>query len=239
LEIKNNKTKSISFFSKTDMSANLSDPPVVSKSKIPDWYRSLPRFLDGNKLKVKYSGETNNGIKSCSSFFDAMAFGYMITTFCDINIEIAEDGNHFAYWSSTLAPLSPRPYEVYSQLPNPPGFGPFNLAIELTHGFVVPKGYSVIVTQPFNHYELNTFLSTGIIDADTPIQPGGIPFAVREGFEGTIPAGTPIAQIIPFKRDNWKSEIIEDMFRNNSGSIPRNYFTGWYKKKVWKKKEFS
>lgn len=239
MEIKNNKTKKIQFFPKDTMCATISTPPTPSKNKLPQWYKSLPRYIDGNKIKVKYSGATNNGIRSCFSFFDSMMFGYMITTHCDINIEIGEGGVPFAYWSSSMPPISPRPKEVYDQIPNPPGFGPFNMAIELTHGIIVPKGYSILITQPINQYQLNTFLSTGIIDADTPIQPGGIPFAVREGFEGTIPAGTPIAQIIPFKRDNWKTEIVKDMFNGNVGSIPRNYFTGWYKKNVWKKKEFN
>ena len=32
---------------------------------------------------------------------------------------------------------------------------------------------------------------------------GNVPFFIKSGFEGVIPAGTPIAQLIPIKREKW------------------------------------
>jgi hypothetical protein len=37
---------------------------------------------------------------------------------------------------------------------------------------------------------------------------GNIPFFIKEGFSGVIPKGTPIAQVIPFKRESWTSKCL-------------------------------
>jgi len=70
--------------------------------------------------------------------------------------------------------------------------------------------------------------------------PGGnVPFFFSKDFEGIIPMGTPIAQIIPFKRDDWKSEIINDEvnYQSKIFNIGR-VLNGAYRKKSWKKKKF-
>ena len=56
-----------------------------------------------------------------------------------------------------------------------------------------------------------------------------------------IPAGTPIAQIIPFKRENWKLEKgnkkdIQKM--NNNTRLLQSSFIDRYKNKFWQKKSY-
>jgi hypothetical protein len=65
---------------------------------------------------------------------------------------------------------------------------------------------------------------------------------LENDFEGVIEKGTPIAQIIPFKRDSWNAEFdflengeykkIED--KNFNSTI-----VGHYLKNAWSKKEFN
>ena len=48
----------------------------------------------------------------------------------------------------------------------------------------------------------------GIVDTDTFDHPVNFPFQMNEkGFEGVIKAGTPMVQVIPFKRDEWEMQI--------------------------------
>jgi len=48
----------------------------------------------------------------------------------------------------------------------------------------------------------------GIVDTDKYFAPVNFPFVINDPkFEGLIPKGTPIAQVIPFKRDGWKMKI--------------------------------
>lgn len=237
---KNKNIKEFGVFPRSLAAEFVGMPPKPAKSFIPNWYKKASRYVDNsNEFIVGRNGDTNNGVKGCTSFIDILTFGYMISTHCDIMIEMEPDGRLTMFWTSDLEPASLRSESIYSQIPSPPGFGPFEFAIELNYGFLLPKGYSAIICQPFNNFEINTYLSAGIIDADSLMQPGGIPFAVKEGFTGMIPAGTPIAQVLPFKRDNWITKAIGDPFKRNQSSIPRNYFKGYYKKNIWKKKEFN
>ena len=68
---------------------------------------------------------------------------------------------------------------------------------------------------------------------------GNYPFLLKDNFSGIIPAGTPLFQIIPFKRDNWKSESAEFNELNpiRAMSVNRNFW-GTYRKQFWTKKSF-
>jgi hypothetical protein len=66
------------------------------------------------------------------------------------------------------------------------------------------------------------------------------PFLLKKGFEGIIPAGTPLAQIIPFKRDNWVSEQ-EKFDLDTQYAKKRTFwrtFAGSYKANYWTKKKY-
>jgi hypothetical protein len=72
-----------------------------------------------------------------------------------------------------------------------------------------------------------------------------MPFFVVKGFTGIIPAGTPYAQMLPFKRENWESEINDDIshiemsIKNDNNS--RKYRVpdgGVYQKEVWERRTY-
>jgi hypothetical protein len=62
-------------------------------------------------------------------------------------------------------------------------------------------------------------------------------------WRGLIPAGTPIAQVIPFKRENYKMEISNE--EADIGAIEKatkrlkSVFVNGYKDKFWVKKEYN
>ena len=68
-----------------------------------------------------------------------------------------------------------------------------------------PKGFSLLFTHPLNRMELPFVTMSGIVDTDEYECPVNLPFLIREGFMGVIPKGTPIAQVIPIKREKWSS----------------------------------
>jgi hypothetical protein len=70
-----------------------------------------------------------------------------------------------------------------------------------------PPGYSVIVQHPEGR-GLDTFRTmSAIVDSDVWDCPTNIAFLIDRDFEGTIPAGTPIAHVVPFRRESWAAEI--------------------------------
>jgi hypothetical protein len=66
-----------------------------------------------------------------------------------------------------------------------------------------------------------------------------MPFFIKEGFSGVIPKGTPFAQLIPVKRENWLGvydpAYIPDVFKQGREV---NETKAWYKKKIWEKKHY-
>jgi hypothetical protein len=85
---------------------------------------------------------------------------------------------------------------------------------------------------------------SGIVDSDKVHLLGSFPFFIAEGWEGTIPAGTPYLQVLPFKRENWEnrveileqSDIYDKMFNNMK--FYRKPDGGVYKNKVWSRREY-
>ena len=56
-----------------------------------------------------------------------------------------------------------------------------------------------------------------------------------------ILAGTPVAQLIPYKRENWKSlkdksVLVES--QHSRAPMKELILEGWYRKNVWKKKTY-
>ena len=209
-----------------------------SRKLVPEWYKDIPRYVTDNTLKIDSNGFTNIGLKGCSPFLDSLNLGYMLTLHCDILVEIV-DGVQKLSWTSGTPPLQARPMVLVKDMPCVPGYGNYTQAWNFRHGILLPKGYSLLVTQPLNHFELNTFTTSGVVDADGGMAAGGIPFSIKNNFEGVIKTGTPIMQLIPFKRDNWELENYKQKAPKNAPIwSARNSLYGWYKQNVWKKKSF-
>ena len=108
----------------------------------------------------------------------------------------------------------------------------------------LPKGYSALYVSPINRFDLPFTTVAGIIDNDKMDTPGLMPFFLKKGFTGIIPAGTPYVQIIPFKRDDWESEYkfytpqeIYDR-HNAQADLLRVPEGGSYKKHIWSRKRY-
>jgi hypothetical protein len=234
-----NKKQVIEFWARDQSVLDTTNFPELSRKNIPSWYKNLPKGIGQNSRKVFLDGlgTPNPGLKTCAPFFDALSSGYIFKLHCDIQVERYGDEVKMT-WGSPIKPLSSRNEEISSQLPSVTGFGPFSQAWDLLHGFKVPKGYSVLITNPINRNDLATFTSSGIMDADDYLGPGAVPFALSLDFEGVLKAGTPIFQIIPFKRDSWESKIIDNPFPGGDFRA-RHRIVGWYKDVIWKRKDFS
>lgn len=214
------------------------DPPVPAKKDIPEWYLGLSRYHSGTELKVDDDGNVNLGVKACTPFYDALTSGYIVKLHCDIVVEL-EDGETVVKWTSEVGPVVSRASGLFNGIPNAPGYGGFKIAWVLFYPFLLPEGYSALVTQPLNRFDLATFTSSGVIDADLSNGRGAIPFAIKEGFTGVIPAWTPIMQIIPFKRDDWEMEVLDSRPAQKVRWNPKNKISSWYKVNVWQRKEWN
>lgn len=211
--------------------------PIPAKKMVPKWYKDLSRFHTGEKFEIYDNGSDNLGVKSCVPFYEAITSGYLITLHCDLFVETTPDGVVNFKWQHSIKPIVGRSDSVADQIPRLQGFTKINYAWEILYSYLLPKGYSALVTQPLNRYDLPFMTTSGIVDADKGIGTGGVPFALKEGFSGVIKKGTPIIQVIPFKRDDWKTEFSDKQPKGAINWIPTTK-TSWYKSEIWKRKKY-
>lgn len=209
------------------------------KNHIPKWYKDLKKF---NGEKPQFVPYKTVGVKECAPFLDALTTGYTIQLPADVLIEKQESGGHMFTWMSPDQRdlVGTRPEIPDQYFPSLPGFSSTKFSWLTRVAIEIPSGYSILVTHPLNRFDLPFQTFSGVIDSFA-MPSGVIPFYLKSDFEGLIPAGTPIAQIIPFKRDNWVSKLkpgLHDRAERNR-RISRSTLVGWYKQNVWKKKSYN
>ena len=212
------------------------EQPQPASKFVPDWYKNMESYVGGNK-KPNGNGGTDATIKRCMPVFDAITAGYIITSPADIYVSI-KDGNQFFEWSS-LGLISFHPIEQAPEHParKPHAYPKWNNPWAIK----TPKGYSVLFTQPMHRESVFTILP-GIVDTDTYTAPVNFPMVINDpNFEGLIPKGTPIAQVIPFKREGWQMEIGSEKELKEQHSITQKLQTKFfdrYKSMFWSRKEY-
>jgi hypothetical protein len=229
--------KKIIFRPNSDLTFKSLNSPAPSKNFIPNWYKDSPKFSSG-KMKFSEIDGLNRNYKTCIPFLDIMMAGYIIELPYDLLVE--KRGSEISFgWADAESLIKPRLNLV--GMPRPAGHYDQAYAWTFSWGVQTPPGYSSIITHPFNRHDLPFVTTSGIVDSDQFSQGGEIPFFLREDFEGIIQAGTPIAQIIPFKREPWESKAApyDDSFFQKQVYSVRKHLTGAYKKYLWQRKSYS
>lgn len=224
-----------------DVSISIPEPKPA-KNFFPEWYKKLPKF-ENNKFDVfsdSVGVKANLTAKSCMPFFDSFMNGYIQETWCDIFIKKEENSIHFFY-SNMPEIMSVRKNVSLKEMNN--DFF-YSAEFEWKQYWIpkMPKGYSMLYTHPLNRTDLPFFSFSGIIDNDKYYKEkiaGNHPFFIKKDFNGIIPKGTPMYQMIPIKRERWFSKKINhDKNWENTEIGPRSFFYDGYKKLFWQKKEF-
>lgn len=257
MDIKNNLAKFSSY--RPWLTKDSPSVPSTTQSVIPQWYKDADRFAKdpagqyykANKQVCPFPKEGTTDDygkiptwKACPAIMDAFSTGYVLKTPCDItffktpsgSIDVKiEDEKHKDFCSKRLA---------MPQFEHPKGFYKDHFAWYPDWGLQLPDGYSALFMTPMNRFDLPFLNTTGVVDNDSVHLLGTFPFFIAEGWEGTIPAGTPYVQILPFKRENWTHEID---FQNQSSIYSKmianaNFYRqpdgGVYKNKVWTRREY-
>lgn len=239
--MRKNKEKIIKFIPVSGTDNGVFDPPIPASKIIPEWYKKQDKYTNGKKM-FNENGTVNHTIKACMPVFDLMTAGYIFTLPGDVIISKDGNGNVNTLWStnsSTLIQSHPIPqYDMYN-VPNeyePVGLKFINPWITQT-----PAGYSCLFIQPSFRDDLPFSVLPAIVDTDCHPIGVNFPFFLRKDFEGLIPMGTPIMQIIPFKREEWSHEIINEhddllwkKWKRAEGKIANRYKSFFRSQKVWK-----
>ena len=213
-------------------------PPKPSSKELPNWYKNTPSYIDDQGKKWIDQNHPST-IKGCIPVFDALTAGYILYTSSDL--QVTQKNGETEYLSRgkrsiielhglNQAPLHP----LKNGNPYPKWINPY--------GIKTPRGYSTLFTMPMHRESVFTIFS-GIVDTDKYSAAVHFPFVLKDPkWEGIIPAGTPMAQAIPFKRDFWKYEICSDEYNVRQKQIDSNNLMALlfnsYKKQFWSSKQY-
>lgn len=181
--------------------------PKPASQFIPEWYKKLESYIGGNKKPIG-DGTTSATAKRCMPIFDAITGGYILVSASDVFVSQKQDenGNKIPWYEwSSHGLIHFHPIE---QAPEHPAMNGFAYPKWINYWAIkTPEGYSTLFVQPFHRESVFTILP-GVVDTDRYTAAVNFPFTLNDPtFEGLIPAGTPIAQAIPFKRDSWEMEL--------------------------------
>jgi hypothetical protein len=212
-------------------------PPKPAVKEVPDWYKDTPEYIS-DRGKKTINDDKPHTIKKCMPVFDAITAGYILYTQVEVQIYPGDDGFPIYTWPSQSAidfhPIIQAPlHPLKNEAPYPKWMNPYAIS--------TPPGYSILITQPMHRESIFTILE-GIVDTDTYKAPVNFPFVLKDiKWEGIIPAGTPMAQVIPFKRESWEHKIGSDKERIEQEKITRKLKTllyNSYKRQFWSSKQY-
>lgn len=188
---------------KTALLAGL-NTPKASVAVLPRWLKAIPRVV-ADEPHVFPVGTA----RACMPFFDAMTAGYMLLLPEALHVHYPEGADTVQFtWRRIEMGLRIDSHSN-DQLP---------VALQQSNGvykFVQPWGidlpdtHSALYTHPLNRHDLPFRSFSGVVDG-TYSSPVNIPFVWlgEPGNPVTLDAGTPIAQVIPFLREQWQHETL-------------------------------
>jgi hypothetical protein len=195
----------IKFLAQSEHVWEVRERPIPAAKKIPQWWKDIPAYSNGaNQLILDPA--PNVTVKRCIPTLDMLSTGYYMPLWTDCLIK-QENGFPVINWN-----VSERPFDVWPQHHvSTFNFGEeyCNVPFKYFHGWTVktPPGWSCLFTHPVAYPDLPFKSISGIVDTDIFDVEINVPIVIKKGFEGTIEKGTPMFQIIPFKRSHWDSEF--------------------------------
>lgn len=239
--------------------------PFPATSAIPQWYRDIPPYFEVTTDSYSREGTrvvrtetrlitlsdgvdtaTNATVKKCTPLLDGLTTGYMLPLWEDVMVKQTPDNEPVLTWMSRKGPNDWIPFSRHGnpsveQIPNPPGYSPIVYKFHNPWHVYTPKGYSCLFVEPFGYKDAVFKPVPGVIDTDKFTSDIIIPGWIKDGFDGVIEKGTPLVQVIPFKRSNWKSSFSY----LPAGQIEINDTKGFfsvlkhhYLNNVWQKKSY-
>lgn len=220
------------------------EKPKPANKYIPDWYKNAKSYHAPDGKKRPFSQEEPSigviaSIKRCKPLYDMMTAGYIIETPYDFYVHQRIDGPYYQWVrDDTLA------FQPEEQLQKHPEFPIGQNGVRVNHPWSIktPKGWSILVMQPTHREKTPIQIVPGIVDTDDYSIPFNIFIILTDpNFEGMIPAGTPLAQVIPFKRESWISELGGDKEKAKYAKDQSKFSTVFfdrYKNFWWKRKEY-
>jgi hypothetical protein len=170
--------------------------PAPAKDYLPAWFRKLPAVTP-DRVSTSETGLT---AKRCMPFLDAMTTGWIIPLAATVRLNISEGGRKIdAGWDFDRTMVSN--HGAHQVKGHPWGDRP-PCKLHNYWTITTPPGWSCLFIDPMNRPNGIFEVVAGIVDTDTYRAPIHFPFFAT-GADGlhVIEKGSPMVQVIPFRRD--------------------------------------
>ena len=209
------KSLEVKFIAREKLSYDIWPKPVLASEHKPDWYSQMVPYI-GGKMSIVNKANGGSGLnptlRQCMPVQDLVNAGYHILLPCDVYIDNdARTGEKKVLWADSLPSMITGhsldqigAYPV-SEIYDPAPYKWNNIWIVKT-----PPGWSCVFQHPAWHDDLPFRSLPGLVDTDRHDVPVEFPFLLRRNFTGLIPKGTPMIQVLPFKREKTKATVTWD-----------------------------
>ncbi len=205
--------------------------PVRAKTALPEWFRKLPPVTE-SRVSANDSGLT---VKRCMPFLDAMTTGWVIGLAATVRMEISDEGRTVdCGWDFDRTLVSNHASHQVAGNPRDP-MPPCKFHNYWT--IVTPPGWSCLFVPPLNRPNGAFEIVSGVVDTDTYQSEIHFPFfATGEDGLHVLERGTPIVQVIPFRREtsdlaaDIRSESEEEATTRKTILRRTQASAGWYRK---------
>lgn len=236
----------VTFTPGSEVAELIQPPPVPAYNFIPQWLKDIPTHepdYDGNKTSRIAEKGTSSTVRGCNPMLDSFLSGYIFTLPADVEFRW-DNGEFYPHWLVDYEFIHVQaPYQAI-------GVPKINNDVRYVYKFIsgwrmnTPEGYSTLFTHPLNRSDLPFVTFTGIVETDKYNVSTDFPFQVIPPSDGSsliIEKGTPICQAIPFKRDEWTSEVAkysrEDDYKSRFNL--RSKIDKSYRNQFWERKRYN
>lgn len=177
--------------------------PKAASRFIPKWFKEMSPDLKGDELV--------GTIKRCPPVTDAMCLGYIIPLWVDVEVTATESNIDFnlpSAWSGKKVFDNHGAEQIAGYPKTDDMHGVFPVKFINPWVITTPPGWSCLFLNPINQFEKRWHFFEGVVHTDTYYNNVNFPFVWTAG-EGKvlIERGTPLLQVVPFRRDNLILEV--------------------------------
>ena len=206
--------------------------PYPASRNIPDWYKDLQTEF----TTAGPDPEILPTIKRCPPFLEAIAGGYIIPLADDIQFRTDARGN-----------LS---YECKNDVVHTHDAGQYKgtpfaskVIVKFINLWIIrtSPGYSTLLVPPMNRFHIPFLMLSGVVETDNWYLEIHFPAIAQlpPNAQYLMKRGTPLMQAIPFRRDQWQSQVGE--YEKEAREKAQRELQGnlhVYKDEHWRKKTY-
>lgn len=201
-----------------------------------------PAYFKG--IKPQSDNNPKNGtVKRCVPFLDALSQGFIIPLWADMWV-FTKDGEITVEFPTNFPQPETLGQHGYQQvIGHPLKDKPYGrLPMKFINPWLIEtdEGVSCLFTSPLNHLETRFKILDGVVDTDTYYNNVNFPFLWTGGDgEFFIKKGTPLVQVIPFRREDTEltTKTTNLDKRSHTQAVLGTKLRNGYRDEFWHKKK--